>query len=209
VRKLIWLKPLTHLALALPLVWMVWQFYLALTNQPHGLGANPVEFSIRGLGDWALRCLLLCLAIRPLARLTGFRQLMSLRRATGLWAFAYAVSHLAVYQYFDLELSLAALWSAVLKRKFITLGMATFVLLLPLALTSTAGMIKRLGARNWQRLHKSIYAIGILGCVHFIMMRKGNQSEPKVYFAILLVLLALRLFFKWQDSRKKAALRSI
>jgi methionine sulfoxide reductase heme-binding subunit len=203
MRKNKWLRPLTHLALALPLLWVGWNFYLALTNQPHSLGANPVEYSIRFLGEWALKCLLLCLSISPLARPTGYRALMSVRRAVGLWAFAYALSHLAVYQVFDLELSLAALWTAVLKRKFITLGMLAFVLLLPLALTSTSGMIRRLGARNWQRLHRSIYAIGLLGCVHFIMMRTGNQPEPKVYLAILLLLLALRLFFKWQDARKK------
>jgi methionine sulfoxide reductase heme-binding subunit len=209
MRKLIWLKPLTHLLIALPLLWTAWQFYLALTYQPHSLGANPVEFSIRSLGDWALRCLLLCLAISPLARLSGFRQLMTLRRAVGLWAFAYALSHLTVYQIFDLELSLGALWTAVLKRKFITLGMLAFLLLIPLALTSTAGMIKRVGARNWQRLHKSIYAIGILGCIHFIMMRKGNQLEPKVYLAILLLLLGLRIAFKWQDGRKKRHVRAV
>jgi methionine sulfoxide reductase heme-binding subunit len=203
VRKLVWLKPITHLALALPLLWTAWHFYLALTNQAHDLGANPMEFSIRSLGDWALRCLLLCLAISPLARLTGFRQFMSIRRALGLWAFTYALCHLAVYQIFDLELSLTELWNAVLQHKFITLGMLAFLLLIPLTLTSTAGMIKRLGARNWQRLHKCIYGIGILACVHFIMMRKGNQNEPKVYLAILLLLLALRIVFKWREGRKK------
>jgi methionine sulfoxide reductase heme-binding subunit len=209
MRKNKWIKPLTHLALALPLLWVASQFYLALTNQHHGLGANPVEYSIRYLGDWALRCLLLCLSISPLARLTRYRPLMGIRRATGLWAFAYALCHLAVFQVFDLELSLAALWTAVVKRKFITLGMLAFLLLLPLALTSTAGMIRRLGARNWQRLHRAIYVIGVLGSVHFIMMRKGNQPEPKVYLAILLLLLGLRLAFKWQDVRKNRTLRRV
>jgi methionine sulfoxide reductase heme-binding subunit len=209
MRQHTFLKPLTHLSLALPLLWTGWQIYLALTHQPHGLGANPVEYSIRHLGIWALRCLFLCLAITPLARLTGYRQLVSVRRAIGLWAFAYAVCHLAVYQYFDLELSLSALWTAVLKRKFITLGMLAFILLIPLAVTSTKGMIRRLGARNWQRLHKAVYAIGLLGAVHFIMMRKGNQPEPKVYLAILAALLGVRLYFKWQERCKHQAFRQV
>jgi methionine sulfoxide reductase heme-binding subunit len=209
MRKLILLKPLTHLALALPLAWTAWQFYLALTHQPHELSANPVEYSIRYLGIWALRCLLLCLAITPVARITGYKQLVSVRRAVGLWAFAYAFCHLAVYQYFDLELSLGALWTAVLKRKFITLGMLAFLLLIPLAATSTKAMIRRLGARNWQRLHKAVYAIGLLGGVHFLMMRKGNQPEPKVYLAIVMLLLGLRLFFKWQERAKRGPYRQV
>jgi methionine sulfoxide reductase heme-binding subunit len=195
------LKPATHLLLVLPLLWVATQFYLALAGQPHSLGANPVEYGIRFLGIWALRCLILCLAISPLARLSGFRKLVSIRRAVGLWAFAYALCHLAAYQLFDLELSLSALWADVLKRKFITLGMTGFLLLIPLAATSTVGMIRRLGARNWQRLHKAIYAIGLLGGLHFLFMRKGNQPEPKVYLAIIATLLALRLVFKWQDAQ--------
>jgi methionine sulfoxide reductase heme-binding subunit len=197
------LKPIAHGLLALPLLWSAVQFYFALTGAPHSLGANPVEHSIRYLGIWALRLLILCLAISPMARLTGYRQLVSLRRAVGLWAFAYATCHLAVYQLFDLELSLAALWAEVLKRKFITLGMLAFVLLIPLAATSTAGMIRRLGARNWQRLHKAVYAIGLLGGLHFLFMRKGNQPEPKIYLALIAALLALRLFFLWQDAQKR------
>ncbi len=197
---------MTHIALPLPLLWTAWQFYLALTHKPHALGANPVEYSIRYLGIWALRCLMLCLAITPLARLTGYRQLVSVRRAVGLWAFAYGVCHLAVYQLFDLELSLTALWQDVLKHKFITFGMAALLLLIPLAATSTAGMIRRLGARNWQRLHRLIYAIGLLAGLHFIFMRKGNQPEPKIYLAIILALLGIRLVFKWQEKRKRGRL---
>jgi methionine sulfoxide reductase heme-binding subunit len=197
------LKPATHMLLALPLLWLGWHFYHALIGQPHSLGANPVEYSIRHLGIWALRCLILCLAVSPAARLFGVRKLVGIRRAVGLWAFAYVVCHLATYQLFDLELSLSALWADVLKRKYITFGMIAFLLLLPLAATSTAGMIRRLGARTWQRLHKAIYAIGVLGGLHFLFMRKGNQPEPKVYLAIILALLALRLFFRWQDGQNR------
>jgi methionine sulfoxide reductase heme-binding subunit len=148
--------------------------------------------------------LLLCLAITPAARLTGYRSLITVRRGIGLWAFAYAFCHLTIYLWLDLELSLAALWADIVKHWFITLGMAAFVLLVPLAITSTSGMIRRLGARNWQRLHKLIYAIGLLAGFHFIYMRKGNQPEPKIYLALLLALLGLRLMFYWQDRRKKA-----
>jgi methionine sulfoxide reductase heme-binding subunit len=201
-KKHIWLRPSTHLLLALPLLWISYQFYAAYMVQPHQLGANPVEYSIRYLGIWALRILILTLAITPLVRLTGYRPLMSVRRAVGLWAFAYALLHLGIYQLFDLELSLPALWQDVLKRKYITFGMAAVLMLIPLAATSTSGMIKRLGARNWQRLHRAIYIIGIAGGVHFLFMRKGNQLEPKIYLGLIIALLIVRLLLR-QPSRRR------
>jgi sulfoxide reductase heme-binding subunit YedZ len=188
------LKPVVIAALLLPMAWLVWQWvdYLHTGFTP-ALTVNPVEYTIRALGDWGLRFLILGLAITPLARYTKTPAFTAWRRNIGVIAFLYVAIHLSLYLWLDLELSLAALWADVVKRTYITFGMAAFILLTPLAITSTNGWIKRIGAKKWQRLHRLVYAAVLLGGVHYLFMVKGNQPAPKIYLGIIVLLLFLRL----------------
>jgi sulfoxide reductase heme-binding subunit YedZ len=186
------LKPLVWILSLAPAFWLGWLVWQTFTVNPDALGANPVEYINRYLGEWALKFLLIALAITPLRILTGWAPITRFRRLIGLFAFFYVVLHLSSYigvdQYFDwLEI-----WKDIVKRTYITVGMAAFVILLVLASTSTKGMIKRVGGKTWNKLHKTVYIAGILGCLHFYMMRKGIQLEPIIYSAILLGLFAIR-----------------
>lgn len=181
------LKPLVWVLSLAPLGWLAW---LAYTD---AMSANPIEFLNRYLGDWALRFLLITLAITPLRIITGWAQIIRFRRLLGLFAFFYVVLHLSSYIGVDQFFAWGEIWKDIVKRTYITVGMAGFILLLALAITSTKGMIKRLGGKNWNRLHKTVYAAGALGCLHFFMMRKGVQLEPIVYAGILLSLFTVRL----------------
>jgi methionine sulfoxide reductase heme-binding subunit len=188
------LKPVVMAALLLPLAWLVWQWVdYVRTGFTPALTVNPVEYTIRSLGDWGLRFLILGLAITPLVRFTKTPAFTAWRRNIGVIAFSYVAVHLSLYLWLDLELSLAALWADVVKRTYITFGMAAFILLLPLAITSTNGWIKRLGAKKWQRLHRVVYAAVLLGGVHYLFMVKGNQPAPRIYLGIIVLLLLLRL----------------
>ncbi|MFZ5609002.1 MAG: sulfite oxidase heme-binding subunit YedZ [Pseudomonadota bacterium] len=191
-----WIKPGLHVALALPLLWLAWQWGLAAQGLPHGLGVNPIEATIRSLGDWGIRVLLGALAVTPLAQLSGWKPLMALRRMVGLWAFAYVALHFAAYFGMDKLLSLQGLWADVVKRQYITLGMAGLALLIPLAVTSTGAMVRRLGARRWKRLHKLVYAIGVLAVLHHWFMVKGVQLAPIVHGLILAALLGARVLMR-------------
>ncbi|MCA1908703.1 MAG: sulfoxide reductase heme-binding subunit YedZ [Magnetospirillum sp.] len=182
-----WLKPLVFAASLLPLVWLGWQAAYG------SLGVNPVETLNRTLGDWALRFLLLAVAVTPLRQWTGWAPLARLRRMMGLFAFFYVSLHLASYVGVDLFFDWAALWKDVVKRTYITLGMGCFLLLLPLALTSTDGMIRRLGGKAWRKLHRLVFPAAILGVAHFWMMVKADLREPVVYALVLAVLLGWRL----------------
>jgi sulfoxide reductase heme-binding subunit YedZ len=204
------LKILAQIAWSLPLLWLVYAWLPILeTGRSTLLGVNPIEYSIRFLGEWALNLLLATLSISPLAKLTRYGPLVSLRRLTGLWAFAYAFLHLLIYFGLDLAFSLTDLWDDVAKRLFITAGMAGFIFLIPLALTSTAGWIKRLGARRWQALHRLVYAVGVLGVLHYSFMVKGNQLEPKIYAAVLAGLLGIRLYWALDKRQKQAKQRAL
>ncbi len=196
-------KPLVFAAALLPFVWLAHQWWLAFGNMPHDLGFNPNETSNRFSGDWALRMLLITLAITPLSRLFKAPKLLMFRRMMGLFAYFYVCVHMLSYVWLDMLFNWPELWADVLKRIYITIGMVAFLLLTPLAITSTKGMIKRLGARRWQRLHKAVYIIGPLAIIHFFMMRKGLQLEPLVYGGILAILLLVRLIPK--RGKKKAA----
>ncbi|MBX9635400.1 MAG: sulfoxide reductase heme-binding subunit YedZ [Magnetospirillum sp.] len=181
------LKPLVFAACLLPLVWLVWRGVYG------DLGANPIETVNRFLGDWALRFLLIALAVTPLRKVTGWAQLARLRRMLGLFAFFYVCLHLSSYIGLDLFFDWQALAKDIVKRRYITLGMAGFILLVPLAVTSTDAMIRRLGGRRWRMLHKAAYAAGILGVVHYWMMVKADIRQPALYAAILAVLLGYRV----------------
>lgn len=170
-----------------PFLLMVWDTFTG------NLGTNPVEELLHRSGDWGLRLLLVTLAITPLRRLTGANWLVRLRRMLGLYAFFYACLHLLVFVVFEHELSLAALWEDILDRPFILVGFCAFLLLVPLAVTSTKGMMRRLGKR-WQRLHRAVYLIGVLALLHLFLLTKSNDyREPLLYAVVFTVLLLLRL----------------
>jgi len=179
-------KPLLFLVCLLPLMRLAW---LALAG---GLGANPIEFITRSTGTWTLVGLLLTLGVTPLRRLTGRNELIRYRRMLGLFAFFYACLHFTTYFWLDQFFDPASIARDIVKRPFITVGFAAFLLLLPLAATSTQGMMRRLG-RNWQRLHRLIYPVALLGVVHYLWLVKKDLTEPLVFGAVLVLLLALRL----------------
>ena len=156
------------------------------------LGANPLEAVIRGLGDWALRILLMTLAISPLRRLFNWPQLITLRRMLGLYAFFYAILHLISYLWFDQFFDWGEIWLDILERPFITVGMLSIVLLTPLAITSTKGYIRKMG-KKWKRLHTLIYPISMLAVLHFWWMAKLDKFEVIIYIFVLSVLLGERL----------------
>lgn len=186
-----------HLAIALPLALLIWRWSGVLLNDADprlaGLTVEPVDYTIDYLGLWALRFLWLTLAISPLRALTGWNWLAPWRRPLGLWAFAYALCHLSVYFGLDQAFDLGLLVEDVIEHNFVLFGMSALLLILPLALTSTRGMIKRLGGRRWQNVHRLIYAAATLASVHFIMRVKGFQWEPWIYAGLLAVLLAWRV----------------
>lgn len=192
VKVLVWILALLPFARLL---------YLGATAQ---FGANPLEFVTRSTGTWTLVMLCVTLAITPLRRFTGWNGLIKLRRMLGLFAFFYAVQHFLLWLGVDRGFDVAYMIKDIAKRPFITVGFAAFVLLVPLAATSTNGMVKRLGGKRWQALHKAIYAIAVLGILHFWWHKAGKNdfSEVSIYAAVVFVLLGLRM---WWWARKRAA----
>ncbi|MES2319737.1 MAG: protein-methionine-sulfoxide reductase heme-binding subunit MsrQ [Pseudomonadota bacterium] len=175
--------------------------YLTGTHQ----FVEPLEAITRGTGDWVLYLLCITLAITPLRRLTGWNWVVKLRRMAGLFAFFYAFLHFLAFLWFDHFFDLAEMWRDVVKRPFITVGFTAFVLLVPLAVTSTNGMIKRLGGKRWQWLHRLIYVIAPLGILHFWWMKAGkhNFTEPIIFGVIVAVLLGVRIY--WSRTKAVAA----
>ena len=180
------LKPTVFVLLLLPAV-------LLLAGLIRGtLGADPVAALLWQTGLWALRLLLASLAVTPLQRLTGWRWPIRFRRQLGLFAFFYACLHLAVYAVFDRSLDLTAVWEDIIERPFITVGALAFLLLVPLAATSTRAAVRRLGPR-WQQLHRLVYLAAGLAVLHYLWLVKADLRPPLIYAAILAVLLLLRL----------------
>lgn len=171
------------------------------------LGANPIEFITRSSGDWTLYFLCITLAVTPLRRLTNWNWLVKLRRMLGLFAFFYACLHFTTFLWFDHFFDLAEMLKDVVKRPFITVGFIAFVMLLPLALTSTNGMIRRLGGKRWQWLHRSVYAIAMLGILHFWWMRAGkhNFEKPILFGSIIAALLLVRVVFALRNRAGQRA----
>jgi methionine sulfoxide reductase heme-binding subunit len=182
-------KPLLFVACLLPFAWLL---YAALTN---GLGANPAEALIRATGDWTLRFLCLTLAITPLRTIARQPALARFRRMLGLSAFFYVVWHFLAYAWLDMGFDPTAIARDIPKRPFALVGFAAFVLMIPLAATSFNRAIKALGAPRWQALHRSVYAIVLLGLLHFFWMRsaKNNFAEVAVYAVVIGTLLGWRL----------------
>ena len=193
--KLRWLKLSLFFALSLPFVWLLWQWGLLFTGKTSSLGANPIEATNRFLGATSLRILLLSLAITPLRQILRMPWLTKLRRMVGLFAFFYISLHLLSYFGMDLLFSISALLKDITKRTYITLGMLGFVLLIPLALTSTNAAIRKLGPKRWAALHKLVYLSAVLGVLHYFFMAKGNQPGPWLHLGVLLVLLGWRIYF--------------
>ncbi|MEY4978325.1 MAG: hypothetical protein RLZZ352_595 [Pseudomonadota bacterium] len=187
-------KPGLCVLLSLPALYLVWA---ALADQ---LGANPAEALIRSLGDWSLRALVLALAVTPLRVVTGWHVLARFRRLLGLSVFAYACLHLLAYVWLDMGWDVTAVWRDVVKRPFITVGMLAFTILLALALTSFNAAVRMLGARRWQQLHRSVYAVAVLAVLHFFWMRSGKNdfADVALYAAMLAALLVWRL---WRRSK--------
>lgn len=199
--RLVAAKTVVHAAALTPLAILSWQFVDVWRTGSDALGADPVAEIEHRLGIWALRLLLATLAITPLRALTGQPILVRFRRMLGLYAFAYASLHLAAYLALDLRGYWSLVFEEIVERPYITVGFAAWLLLVPLAITSTSGWIRRLG-RNWARLHKAVYVVAALAVLHFWWVVKTDWREPLLYAAILALLLG------WRGWRRLAALRS-
>ena len=161
-----------------------------------GLGANPVEFVLRSLGTWTLVMLMVTLSVTPLRRLSGRNELIRLRRMLGLFAFFYACLHFLVFFGVDQEFDVGAVIAGIAKRPYITVGFACLLLLIPLAITSTNAMQRRLGGKRWVQLHRLVYVIAIGGVIHYWWLVKKDITQPLIYAAVLAVLLGLRLWWR-------------
>lgn len=187
-------KPLLFLAGLAPLIYLVMRTFnvAGLT-----LGANPIEELLHQLGLWGLKFLLLTLAVTPVRRWTGWHWLVRYRRMLGLYAFFYLVLHFLTYAILDQSLDAGAILEDIVKRPYITLGMAGLLLLVPLAITSTRNMMRRLGKR-WQTLHRLVYVVAVFGVWHFYWQVKLDTLQPTLYGVILAALLATRLYYRRQ-----------
>ncbi len=190
------LKPALFLLCLSPTLWLIW---LAINNQ---LGANPVETLTHQSGLWTLRFLLLSLAITPLCTLTGWRFPKRLRRMLGLYTFFYALLHLLIYLILDRGLFIADIWEDIIERPYITVGFGTFVLLVPLAITSNNYFMRRMGKR-WKQLHRLAYLCGFGGVMHYLWLVKADILNPGFYLFIFLLLMLLR--FKAISTRLRRA----
>ena len=190
-------KILVFITCLVPLGILAWKFFgphpTDMSTWGVGLGANPIEALEHGFGDWTLRFLLITLAITPLRQLLRVPSLIKFRRMLGLFAFFYACLHFATYIGLDKFFNVHEIFADVLKRKYITVGFTGFVLLVPLAVTSTAGWIRRLGGKRWRALHRLIYFAAIAGVIHYLWLVKADIRKPLEYAAILAVLLAYRI----------------
>lgn len=175
--------------------------FFAFTDR---LGANPIEFVLRSLGTWTLTLLLVTLSITPLRRLSGWNGLIRVRRMLGLFAFFYACLHFLTYAGVDQGFDLSAIFADVVKRPYITIGFTCFLLLIPLAATSTNAMQRWLGGRCWQQLHRLVYLIAVGGVVHYVWLVKKDITQPVLYGLVLAVLLGLRFVWRRQPPRLQA-----
>jgi sulfoxide reductase heme-binding subunit YedZ len=191
------LKPWVFAACLIPLGLLVWRGFTG------GLTANPIEYITHRTGDWTLRFLLIALAITPLRRLTGWAALSSFRRMLGLFAFFYVVLHFSTYLVLDFFFAFDLIFDDIVERRYITAGFTGFVLLIPLAFTSTQRMIRRLGGARWRRLHRLVYVAATAGVVHYYWLVKADVRLPLIYAAILAVLLGARLWFRFAKKRSR------
>jgi len=182
------IKKLLFVVCLIPAIWLTFALF---TDQ---LGANPVEAVTRQTGLWALRFLWLTLLITPLRWMTGWNDLIKFRRLLGLYVFFYAVLHMLLYLGLDQSFAVGEIINDIIKRPFITIGFFSFIALIPLAITSNNAMVKRLGGRRWKKLHRLTYVIAIASSIHFYMLVKLDKTEPLIYIALLVILLAPRVY---------------
>ncbi|WP_186293319.1 sulfite oxidase heme-binding subunit YedZ [Chitinimonas sp. BJB300] len=192
-RTLTYIKAAVFIACLLPLARAA---YIVIS----GMQVNPIEFITRSTGTWTLVMLLLSLSITPLRKLTGLNELIKFRRMLGLFAFFYVALHFTTYIWLDQAFDVAAVLKDIVKRPFITVGFAAFILLIPLAITSTDAMLRRL-KRNWGKLHKLVYLIAPLSVLHYIWLVKKDLTQPLIYAGVLTVLLGLRIWWRWQPRK--------
>jgi sulfoxide reductase heme-binding subunit YedZ len=194
-------KPLVFAAALVPLALLAW-------NLLHGnLGGDPIEALEKGTGTWALRFVAITLALTPLRRISGWNALVRYRRMLGLFAFFYATVHLGIYAALDMELDLGDVVEDVVEHPYVTVGFATWLLLVPLAVTSTRGWIRRLGGRRWNRLHQLTYVVAVGGTVHYLWAVKKDTLRPFTYALVFAVLLGVRMWWRYAAARKAAVVR--
>jgi sulfoxide reductase heme-binding subunit YedZ len=186
-RQLLLIKVMLFLAALVPLAWLV------VDGMQGRLSPNPVEDITHRTGDWILNFLMLTLSITPLRKISGLHWLLRLRRMLGLFAFFYACLHFTTYIWLDQFFAMSEVWKDIAKRPYITVGFSAFVLLIPLALTSTNAMVKRLGAQRWRRLHRLVYVIAVAGVLHYLWLVKSDIRLPLLYGVVLVALLILRI----------------
>ena len=193
-----WTKALVFLACLAPVTLLVWGFH------KDALGPNPVEAIEHETGDWTIYFLLITLAVTPFRKLAKLPALIRFRRMLGLYAFFYGFLHLMAYVWIDQAFDWPALWKDVYKRPFVTMGFAGFCLMVPLALTSTAWAIRKLGGKRWQMLHRLVYLSALAGVIHYYWLVKSDVRKPLLYGAILLALMATRAV-GWLRPRNRPA----
>lgn len=198
-------KPAIWILCLLPALLLGWNLWLAVEGRPNSLGAEPVEKLQQETGEWALRFLALALAVTPARRLLGWSWALRYRRMLGLFAFFYAALHLANFIGLDHFFALGDIAEDIFERPWITIGMVSFLLLVPLAITSTKGWIRRLGGRRWNRLHQLVYLAAAGGTLHFLLAVKKDLREPFIYAALFAALLGVRLWWRVADRRRRAA----
>ena len=191
-----WTKVVVFLLCLVPLGILIWEAFTG------GLGANPTQFLEHATGDWTLRFVAITLAITPLRKLLKQPQLIRFRRMLGLFAFFYGCCHFSIYLTFDQVFDLHGIWADVLKRRYITVGFTAFVLMIPLAVTSTAGMIRRLGGKRWSLLHRAIYLTAVLGVIHYLWLVKSDIHIPLEYAAVMAILLGWRVYDHYSNPRR-------
>jgi methionine sulfoxide reductase heme-binding subunit len=192
-----WTKGAVFLICLIPFADLLWRFITG------NLGINPVETLQHGTGDWTIRFIVLTLCITPFRKLFKLPDLIRFRRMLGLFAFFYVCLHFLTYLGPDQSFDLSGMWKDVVKRPYITVGFTAFVLLIPLAVTSTTGWIRRLGGKRWQMLHRSIYVAAVCGVIHYYWLVKSDVRKPLFYGALVAILLLWRLgdwFFKWRSQ---------
>jgi len=200
MNRLLLTKTIIFLAALVPLERLVWKAF------HDGLGANPIEFITHSTGDWTLILILTTLSITPLRRITRQYWLIGVRRMIGLFAFFYGTLHFLTYIWLDKFFDVHEMMKDIAKRRFITVGFSAFVLLIPLALTSTAWSIRRLGGKNWQRLHRLIYLTAVLAVIHYTWLVKADLRKPIEYGIVLGILLLYRVGVWLSDKTKPPAI---
>lgn len=195
------LKPLVFCLGLLPLAYLLGQVYLVVNGQPSGMGADPAKTIVHFNGDWALRFMLLTLAVTPLRQLLGWVELARVRRMLGLFAFTYALAHFTTYLALILEFEFNELGTEILKRPYILVGFTALCGLVPLALTSNRLMM-RLMKRRWRLLHQLVYPVAVLQLTHLFWLTRSDYAEPFIYSVVFLLLMGYRVF-KWRQRRPK------